>query len=805
MQVTHVQEHVTHAVIGGKKTIDFGISDSPEFFNILSSTLYKDQILAVAREVLCNAWDAHIEAGRTDKAVEVTMSNNSLVIKDFGKGIHRDDIGTIYCVYGNSTKKNDGKQTGGFGLGCKAPFAYTEHFEVTSSHAGVKTIYRISKSSAQASGKPGATEITSMPTDETGIQVSIRLKSDQDGERFKSLIKRIARNGDMNVHFNGEPIETLGFDVSAGNFLITCKNDILESPSPIMVRYGNVIYPVDLNKELLGYRTITDHLDRLSTYSTKYRIIFQAPPDSISVTPSRESLSMQEHTMKTLNDLFGEFTGFLNKEFRAECSKQATEAIKEAIVDNKHGVLLTFPMSLPFKDEDTTKPLLRDLSDMAKRYLHRNYLHTLELFKENLKQRLELLSQAKLVDKGKAHTYIRALKSVTRHPNSAWEYSSWLQKQIIGPLLAKLQINGLHSDRLFVIDPNNRNTEYRNPIVSASKAAPRHLFDAFPYLRNIIVVSSSYSNVLTRAEGHPIIKENVSANNVLFYHCGTKQEDKEKALKFFKSTGMTVVDLTFRQDYEPEPLKKVKSTKGATVKRKGYVALSGLKTKWTYIELGYYRESDVATVDEPECVTQINLRGGNNRCIARFTGTVSYQVAKLFGDKCAVVTTSKAYDSLIAKGAKPVEDYVIEKLLSYINNSSTFKDLYAFNAYSIIDQLTDSSCDNLIHTIFDNDALMKQFGLDITATEEDKNYYSLWNSLSDSYPYNQKPEVQALKKTLDLIPLDKKCLALIKKINRSNSIQYVDLKCISVAIEDGDVNTDEFKRAMAILNYAFNH
>lgn len=71
MQVTHTDDHITHAVIGGGQTIDFGISNNAEFFHILSSTLYTNQELAVVREVLCNAWDAHIEAERKAAAVEL--------------------------------------------------------------------------------------------------------------------------------------------------------------------------------------------------------------------------------------------------------------------------------------------------------------------------------------------------------------------------------------------------------------------------------------------------------------------------------------------------------------------------------------------------------------------------------------------------------------------------------------------------------------------------------------------------------------------------------------------------------------
>lgn len=57
MQVSQVNDHISHAVIGGMAPINFSISNSAEFFHILSSTLYSDQILAVVREVLCNAWD----------------------------------------------------------------------------------------------------------------------------------------------------------------------------------------------------------------------------------------------------------------------------------------------------------------------------------------------------------------------------------------------------------------------------------------------------------------------------------------------------------------------------------------------------------------------------------------------------------------------------------------------------------------------------------------------------------------------------------------------------------------------------
>lgn len=53
MQVADSTQLATSATLGGGKTIDFGITDDPAFFQILSANLYSNQKLAVAREVRC--------------------------------------------------------------------------------------------------------------------------------------------------------------------------------------------------------------------------------------------------------------------------------------------------------------------------------------------------------------------------------------------------------------------------------------------------------------------------------------------------------------------------------------------------------------------------------------------------------------------------------------------------------------------------------------------------------------------------------------------------------------------------------
>lgn len=309
MLVSHKNDAVTHAVIGGQETMGMSMVDDAQFMIMMSSTLYSNQKLAVVREVLCNAWDAHIESGLENKPIEISLDSEKLVIKDFGKGIPTDKFGFIFGTYGGSTKKTDQKQTGGHGLGCKSPFAYTDHFEVISCSEGTKTIYTVSKSSGVVEGKPGITPIASFPTEESGLTVTIRIKSG-DMQIFNKYIRMVVANGGMQANLNNDLLETLPFDKADLGFLITNKTVSEINTSSIYIRYGNVIYPVEKHESYdTEYKKACQILEGLhiNYWVGRYNLILQAEPDTISVTPSRESLSMQARTIDSLTKLFKQF------------------------------------------------------------------------------------------------------------------------------------------------------------------------------------------------------------------------------------------------------------------------------------------------------------------------------------------------------------------------------------------------------------------------------------------------------------------------------------------------------------------
>lgn len=332
MEVSHLTQYDTHAVIGGGKAESFSMSASAEFFTVLSDTMYSNKKLAVVREVMCNAWDSHIVAGKKNVPIQVTITNDEMSIEDFGTGIPNDKIVGVYCVYGASTKAKDDNQTGGFGLGSKAPFAYSAHFTVANSIGGFTTIYAASRGSSETEGRPDFRAMARIPTTGTGIKVTIPLAKPEDAYLFKSLAGIIARNGNMNVVLNGDSIRKLDTTKAEklGFLAVSPRSSLLfDLSNTISVRYGSVIYPLDAFNDGISaaYRRVIDLLP------SGIKIVLFAPAGKICITPSRESLSYTEMTRKTINamlsDVAKKITGECRIKGRAMCVAEAVKLIEE--------------------------------------------------------------------------------------------------------------------------------------------------------------------------------------------------------------------------------------------------------------------------------------------------------------------------------------------------------------------------------------------------------------------------------------------------------------------------------------------
>ena len=119
-------------------------ANSKAYF-MLSSGLYKNPHESIIRELVSNAIDA-CRAANTEEPVIVHIPDNQLedlFIQDFGIGMDLLTVHNVFGVYFNSTKDNNSQQIGGFGIGGKTPFLYTEQFtmETTSPEDGIRRTF----------------------------------------------------------------------------------------------------------------------------------------------------------------------------------------------------------------------------------------------------------------------------------------------------------------------------------------------------------------------------------------------------------------------------------------------------------------------------------------------------------------------------------------------------------------------------------------------------------------------------------------------------------------------------------------
>jgi len=169
------------------KSQSFSIAQNMNILDILSNKMYEQPIEAIVREVYSNAIDANIE-GKTSGKIDVvlpTKQNPVFRVTDHGIGMTDEKVRKVYCEYGNSTKGDDNSQIGGFGIGCKTPFAYTDQFTVTTSKNGKKNSYVAFKGETGYELVPAS----SSDCDESGTTVEVPVKPEDMEDFITAAVK----------------------------------------------------------------------------------------------------------------------------------------------------------------------------------------------------------------------------------------------------------------------------------------------------------------------------------------------------------------------------------------------------------------------------------------------------------------------------------------------------------------------------------------------------------------------------------------------------------------------------------------
>lgn len=170
-----------------------GIVNDSMIFTILSQNLYSDKILATVREISQNALDSHISADKVEVPITVELpdqgqGNRFFIVKDQGTGISPEDFKKFYGNLGESSKREDVKAIGGFGIGKFAFLAYAAEAFITVVHNGNKTFYRMFKDAEKfPTYDLMSTEATTEPN---GVEVKVPVAWG-DSEKFEQAARKV--------------------------------------------------------------------------------------------------------------------------------------------------------------------------------------------------------------------------------------------------------------------------------------------------------------------------------------------------------------------------------------------------------------------------------------------------------------------------------------------------------------------------------------------------------------------------------------------------------------------------------------
>ena len=582
MLVADTNEVATSATLGGKETIAFGISDDPAFFHVLSTSLYNNPTLAVVRETICNSWDAHIEAGKTDTPIRITIdTDNFITFRDFGNGIPDELIGSIYGVYGASTKKSNSSVTGGFGLGCKSPFAYTDSFQVTSWNQGKMSVYNVAKAAIENDGKPGIVPIvTGIPTEESGLEVKFQLGK-HDVNTFVHYITSIVFNGEIKAELSipklvkteeGNSIQqgdytllnTLGMSFEPGSY------DMSDSwyqgymgNSNLFVRYGNVMYPIvssPASEEAVGL--ILNFMNIIGADN----LVVQAAPDTLAIAPSRETLSNQKLTDDGITTLCVDLVDRMEKEIKVkipEAIKQIEEYASES--STRYWEYPSFLLAVT----DRTVQRYMSSSLWAKQRKH-HIKHWRNLSNKALLARPEYAGLKKLYSKA-----MSALKD-TRADGTSYPFQELVYRHLHLPQLAALKETGAKWSG-YIMNQGNRVDLVRGKLTDYFKMGYNCHLGIGIFTTKNVVVTRRLSDCADSFSYFPEYNRGDLERTAFVHVVGPKKGAAEEAVAKFTAMGYRVIDLTQYNEWDKPTNFRREKAKIAAEKRAKTIAAN--KTK----------------------------------------------------------------------------------------------------------------------------------------------------------------------------------------------------------------------------------
>lgn len=730
MEVANTDRKVQAALIGSAgESQAVTVAGTREFIEMLSSNLYSRPQEAIIREILCNADDAHKDAGY-EGPIEVKIDDEyTLTIRDFGKGIPHDLMGEIYGCYGGSTKKKDSMATGGFGLGCKSPWSYCDVFQVVNHHEGEAVIYSMLRVSPDHNGLPAIVPLARYPSNQTGIEVRLDLKVG-DVNNFTQLIREITYRGGMKVKFNGDDLRAIEYDPEANYKLLTQGR----LSNKIMVKYGAVLYPVerhdiygDLYDQIVAYMPHTDYL------------ILQAAPDSLIISPNRENVSYLDKTVKTIWELIRTFMTEINAKAEPYARKLIQEGNQKWIEKNGARWMTFDPSKYHYLHSPEFGMDFRRL-DVFHQVIHSKLAHVYpsHLWKFDMEDRIK--RTRKLIKGYRERKFFEGyvkkfrLGQISAEGGSSSRNRNRFTRDVVFRELIRVAHRGGFNFKNLRFGFNysayypglNKSTQMPQLIEDIRHYGAKNLGEQWERWANIpVMISHTMRGPLDSTR---------TPKSYFLYVVPRKEETVKHAIEHLKKHGYEVIDITVEQKLSSGPKKE---------KPKGFPTI-GVLRKWKRWDtqkipmLNYARdiEKPEDLVEEPRFFVKTTIRANTTQYDPSDLDSHLWRhfVKDLVPDDTAVVTTNAEVQRLLRAGARPIFEHVYEQLCEFWKDREV-RQLFAYMGY-------DSGHRNIRHRVLsDLKRLMtspwyrEKFGINVKWTDELEKKVRLL-SLYESYHYD---------------------------------------------------------------------
>jgi hypothetical protein len=276
-----------------EKLFSISFEDQGMIFDILRNKLYSNPILAICREIACNARDSHREVGTPDKAIVIHLPSSLEAyykVKDFGTGISPDRMENIFIKYGSSTKRESNVFTGAYGLGCKTPLSISDSFSIATNYNGISYNYicfidetkvgKLILANQQPTKEPNGTEIQ-IPV----LDKDFHLFADYTEQACRHWTVKPIIKGNREIHW-----QTITPLLEGENWKVAQGNSYSNN---IKIIVDGIEYPLEME-------SVMKYSNSKLINNIRGDILLYCNTGEISLSASREQVYLDDKTKKLI-------------------------------------------------------------------------------------------------------------------------------------------------------------------------------------------------------------------------------------------------------------------------------------------------------------------------------------------------------------------------------------------------------------------------------------------------------------------------------------------------------------------------